>query len=253
MHRLILAVAIYTYPKTHFNSTWHEAYCFWFWAQLTWMGSVYANENNITFWLNKEGLDWIEWLQCLIACVASKSKAIFRLAMDWDAIRAHTFMLRNYIYFSGLHFMAGSTPSLPCVPRRRLTQSNRVSDFHDCVCSLFPKAILFYFYFSEILYCFNIVTVSIDVLYVWTSKKLHTMSAVIQMGVVTVFLPFNPVTHGSLLPSICVLYVSSAAPNVDTLDKLLAMRFIVPCFKRIKVCRINEEFNKQTRLIFQCR
>ena len=27
------------------------------------------------------------------------------------------------------------------------TQSNRVSDFHDFVCSLFPKAILFYFYF----------------------------------------------------------------------------------------------------------
>ena len=27
------------------------------------------------------------------------------------------------------------------------TQSNRVSDFRDVVCSLFPKAILFYFYF----------------------------------------------------------------------------------------------------------
>ena len=27
------------------------------------------------------------------------------------------------------------------------TQSNRVSDFRDFVCSLFPKAILFYFYF----------------------------------------------------------------------------------------------------------
>ena len=28
------------------------------------------------------------------------------------------------------------------------TQSNRVSDFRDFVCSLFPKAILFYFYFK---------------------------------------------------------------------------------------------------------
>ena len=28
------------------------------------------------------------------------------------------------------------------------TQSNRVSDFHDFMCSLFPKAILFYFYFT---------------------------------------------------------------------------------------------------------
>ena len=28
------------------------------------------------------------------------------------------------------------------------TQSNRVSDFCDFVCSLFPKAILFYFYFN---------------------------------------------------------------------------------------------------------
>ena len=28
------------------------------------------------------------------------------------------------------------------------TQSNRVSDFRDFVCSLFPKAILFYFYLS---------------------------------------------------------------------------------------------------------
>ena len=28
------------------------------------------------------------------------------------------------------------------------TQSNRVSDFHDFVCSLIPKAILFDFYFS---------------------------------------------------------------------------------------------------------
>ena len=27
------------------------------------------------------------------------------------------------------------------------TQSNRVFDFRDFVCSLFPKAILFYFYF----------------------------------------------------------------------------------------------------------
>ena len=28
------------------------------------------------------------------------------------------------------------------------TQSNRVSNFHDFVCSLFPNAILFYFYFT---------------------------------------------------------------------------------------------------------
>ena len=28
------------------------------------------------------------------------------------------------------------------------TQSNRVSDFRDFVCSLFPKAIFFYFYFD---------------------------------------------------------------------------------------------------------
>ena len=32
------------------------------------------------------------------------------------------------------------------------TQSNRVSDFHDFVCSLFPKAILFYFYFTIPIY-----------------------------------------------------------------------------------------------------
>ena len=30
------------------------------------------------------------------------------------------------------------------------TQSNRVSDFRDCVCSLFPKAILFYFYLTNL-------------------------------------------------------------------------------------------------------
>ena len=30
------------------------------------------------------------------------------------------------------------------------TESNRVSDFRDFVCSLFPKAILFYFYYSTV-------------------------------------------------------------------------------------------------------
>ena len=29
----------------------------------------------------------------------------------------------------------------------KVTRSNRFSDFRDFVCSLFPKAILFYFYF----------------------------------------------------------------------------------------------------------
>ena len=33
------------------------------------------------------------------------------------------------------------------------TPSNRVSDFRDFVCSLFPKAILFYFYLYTIFFC----------------------------------------------------------------------------------------------------
>ena len=34
--------------------------------------------------------------------------------------------------------------------KKTFKQSNRVSDFCDFVCSLFPKAILFYFYFIHV-------------------------------------------------------------------------------------------------------
>ena len=37
------------------------------------------------------------------------------------------------------------------------TQWNRVSDFRDFVCSLFPKAILFYFYYGKRL-CYYVKT-----------------------------------------------------------------------------------------------
>ena len=47
------------------------------------------------------------------------------------------------------------------------TQSNRVSDFHDFVCSLFPKAILFFFfYFYLILHAIRLLK----------RNKLHEIS-----------------------------------------------------------------------------
>ena len=45
------------------------------------------------------------------------------------------------------------------------TQSNRVSDFRDFVCSLFPKAIFSYFYFTPVLLSRNLALSSL-----WISK-----------------------------------------------------------------------------------